>query len=117
MATDNNRHQATMPFFSMYRCSLPVSFLLLVLLASGGDVRAEGGWRNMPADDRRQMRQDMRDHWQQERHYRQEEGDRRWGSVPPEDRRRMREEIRDQRAPRAEREDLPQRYDGNWRRH
>lgn len=45
------------------------------------------------------MRQQMRDHWQQDREFRRDEGGaRRWQDVPPEDRRRMREEMREQRA-------------------
>jgi hypothetical protein len=63
----------------------------------------------LPPDDRRQMRQQMREHWQQDREMRQEEGARRWVEVPPEDRRRMREEMREQRGG-------PPREGRGWRR-
>ena len=42
------------------------------------------------------MRQQMREHWQQDRNMRREEGPRRWQEVPPEDRRRLRDEMREQ---------------------
>lgn len=74
--------------------------LLLLLSLSGlpGSGWAQVRWRDLPPDDRRQMRQQMREHWQQEREMRQDERPRHWGEVPPEDRRRMREEIREQRG-------------------
>lgn len=92
--------------------------LLLLLGLSGplDSVWAQARWRDLPPDERRQMRQQMREHWQQERELRREDGPRRWNDVPPEDRRRLREEIREQRAwspPREGREG----YEGRgWRR-
>lgn len=70
--------------------------LLFGLLGSGGELWAQGRWRDLPPEERRQMRQQMREHWQQESTLRQEAPSR-WRDVPPEDRRRMREEMRDQR--------------------
>ena len=78
----------------------PVLQLLFGLLVTAGGAWADGGWRHMPPDDRRQMRQEMREHWQQERELRQNEAPRHWRDVPPEDRRRMREELREQRGDR-----------------
>lgn len=55
----------------------------------------------MPQDERRMIRQEMRDHWRQDREqqaYREyQERQYRWRDVPVEDRRRIREEIREQR--------------------
>jgi len=75
------------------------TLLLLGLLGPVGGVWAEGQWRDLPPEERRQMRQQMREHWQQDREFRREEGGpRRWQDVPPDERRRMREEMREQRA-------------------
>ncbi|MFZ2974556.1 MAG: hypothetical protein WA049_18145 [Ferribacterium limneticum] len=76
-----------------------LSVLLLSLLGSAGGVWAQQGyWRDLPPEDRRQLRQQMREHWQQEREIRREEGAPRWRDVPPEDRRRLRDDMREQRA-------------------
>lgn len=74
--------------------------LLLLLGLSGllGSAWGQARWRDLPPEDRRQMRQQMREHWQQEREIRREEAVRRWHEVPPEERRRLREEIREQRT-------------------
>lgn len=75
--------------------------LLLGLIGSAGGVWAQaqpGSWRDLPPDERRQMRQEMRDHWQQNRDPRRDEGAPRWRDVPPEDRRRLRDDIREQRS-------------------
>jgi len=83
----------------MKRRILLLLLLLLGLSSSLDSVWAQARWRDLPAEDRRQMRQQMREHWQQEREFRHEDGGpRRWNEVPPEDRRRMREEIREQRG-------------------
>lgn len=78
------------------RLLLPLIFLSLLGPVAG--AWAQGGWRNLPPEERRQMRQQMRDHWQQEGELRREEGMPRWRDVPPEDRRRMRDEMREQRG-------------------
>lgn len=80
----------------MKRRLLPL-LLLCGLLSPAGDLLAQGRWRDMPPDERRQMRQQMREHWQQDGNFRQDNPPPRWRDVPPEDRRRMREEMRDQR--------------------
>ena len=76
-----------------------LSLLLLSLLGSAGGVWAQQGgyWRDLPPDERRQMRQQMREHWQQEREFRHEENSPRWRDVPQEDRQRLRDEMREQR--------------------
>lgn len=76
-----------------------LSLLLLSLLGSAGGAWAQqGNWRDLPPEERRQLRQQMREHWQQEREIRREESAPRWRDVPPEDRRRLRDEMREQRA-------------------
>lgn len=76
---------------------LALLLLLLSLFGSAGGVWAQAYWRDLPPDERRQMRQQMRDHWQQEREIRRDEGAPRWRDVPLEDRRRLRNEMREQR--------------------
>ncbi len=75
---------------------LPSLVLLLSLLGSAGGAWAQAYWRDLPPEDRREMRQQMREHWRQDRNIRQEDGGRRWQDVPPEDRRRLREDMRQQ---------------------
>jgi len=96
---DNDHIETTqlLPAAMKRRIVLPL-LLLLGLVGPLESVWAQARWRELPPEDRRQMRQQMRDHWQQEREFRREEGPRRWSDVPPEDRRRMREEIREQRG-------------------
>lgn len=90
---------------AMKRRILLPSLLLLSLLGSAGGVRAQGRWHDMPPEERRQMRQEMREHWQRDRELRREDGGpRRWHEVPPDDRRRLREEMREQRTAQPERE-------------
>ena len=74
------------------------SLLLLSLLGSAGGAWAQAYWRDLPPDQRREMRQQMREHWQQERDIRREEGPPRWRDIPPEDRRRLRDDMREQRG-------------------
>lgn len=76
---------------------LVVPLLLLALWGSAAPGWAQGYWRDLPPEERRQMRQQMREHWQQDRELRREERRQRWQDVPPDDRRRMREEMREQR--------------------
>ncbi|PKO38040.1 MAG: hypothetical protein CVU33_10275 [Betaproteobacteria bacterium HGW-Betaproteobacteria-6] len=92
-----------------------LAVLLLSLLGSAGGVWAQGYWRDLPPEERRQLRQQMREHWQQEREIRREEGALRWRDVPQEDRRRLRDEMREQRAWQEQRE-RPNRADPRERR-
>lgn len=78
------------------------SLLLLSLLCSAAGAWAQPPWRDLPPEERRQMRQQMREHWQQDRELRREEFRRdepppRWRDLPMEDRRRLRDEMREQR--------------------
>lgn len=71
-------------------------------LGVSGLALAHGPWRDVPQDERRVIREEMREHWRQDREqqaYReyQERHQYRWRDVPLEDRRRIREEIREQR--------------------
>ena len=76
--------------------------LILVLTALGsvaGHAQAQ-----LAPDERRQMRQEMREHWQQlpaedRQRFRQERQERReaFQQMPPEDRSRLRDELRGQR--------------------
>lgn len=78
---------------------LACSLLFLSLLGPVGSVSAQQGyWRDLPPDERRQMRQQMREHWQQEREIRRDEPPPRWRDIPPEDRRRLRDDMREQRG-------------------
>ncbi len=72
-----------------------LSLLIASLLASS-PAWAQAHWRDLPPDERRQMRQQMREHWQQEREMRRDDNPAgRWRDVPPEDRQRLREEMRE----------------------
>lgn len=90
--------------------------LLLGLSCPQGMVWAQARWRDLPSADRQQMRQQMRDHWQNEGAYRQtQDVAPRWRDLPPEDRRRMREEIREQRGWQDPRNDRMERGGRGWR--
>lgn len=80
----------------MKRRLAPALVLLFCLFGMAGNTWAESARRDLPPDERRQMRQQMRQHWQQDREVRREEGGRRWQEVPPEDRRRLREDMREE---------------------
>lgn len=80
----------------MKRRLVPAIVLLLSLLGSTGSVWAQASWRDLPPEERREMRQQMREHWQRDRQFRREDGGRRWQDVPPEDRRRLRDDMRQQ---------------------
>lgn len=81
--------------------------LLLSLLCSQAGVWAQGRWQDLPPDERRQLRQQMREHWQQMppedrqrfRQERQERLERReaFQQMAPEDRSRLRDELRGRR--------------------
>ena len=93
---------------------LALTVLLLSLLGpTGGAWAQQGYWRDLPPEERRQMRQQMREHWQQEREIRRDEGAPRWRDVPPEDRRQLRNELREQRGWQDQREGRGGR---GWRR-
>ena len=80
------------------------ALVLPVLLLQAGAAHADRHGRFDP-DDRREMRRQMREHWQDSRReeyrdyrYReQRENATYWQQVPPDERRRMREEMREQR--------------------
>lgn len=101
----DNDHIRIQCVFAAMKRRLALSLLLLSLLGSVGKVWAQTHWRDLPPDERRQMRQQMREHWQQDRELRREEGaPPRWRDVPPEDRRRLRDEMREQRGWQEQRE-------------
>jgi uncharacterized membrane protein len=94
------------------RLAHPLAALLVAatLLAAGGVARAEFRREagaaplvvaQLPPDQRRLMRQEMREHWQQippDERQRLRDGRReRWEQMPPEDRQRLREEMRGRR--------------------
>lgn len=76
------------------RLILPLLLIALLGLSPSGFAR--DGDRELGADERREMRQQMRDHWQQERRLR-EDTDRRERSMEPAERQRLRDELREQR--------------------
>ncbi|MDE2440194.1 MAG: hypothetical protein KGP14_04145 [Betaproteobacteria bacterium] len=100
---DNDAVRYTNLFSAMKRI-VAGSLLLLSLLGSAGSAWAQTYWRDLPPDQRREMRQQMRDHWQQERDTRREESAPRWRDLPPEDRRRLRDDMREQRGLQEHRE-------------
>jgi predicted phage gp36 major capsid-like protein len=81
--------------------------VLLSLLGPLGGTWAQGRWQDLPPDERRQLRQQMREHWQQMppedrqrfRQERQERIERRdaFQQMAPEDRSRLRDELRGRR--------------------
>ena len=83
---------------SPWRNLVPVLLAATVLSAVAPVAHAQ-----MPPDQRRQMRQEMREQWRtvppDERHRLHEERRERWQQMPPEDRQRLREEMRGQRPP------------------
>ena len=85
----------------------PTLLRLLLVLATffslAGQAQAQ-----LPPDERRQLRQEMRDHWQQlppdeKQRLRQERHERResFQQMPTEDRNRLRDELRGQRDARS----------------
>lgn len=76
---------------------LSLVLLLLSLFGTAGNAWAQTYWRDLPPDERRQIRQQMREHWQQEREIRREEPPPQWRELPVDDRRRLRDEMREQR--------------------
>jgi len=81
--------------------------LLSILFGSAGSAWAER-WRDLPPEERREMRQQMREHWQQappRREFRRDDEGRGWQQVPPEERRRMRDEMREHRRERHGRDE------------
>ena len=95
---DNDRIWNCVVLIAMKR-RLALTLLLLSQLGSTGGVWAQQGhWRDLPPDERRQMRQQMREHWQQEREIRRDDGAPRWRDVPLDERRQMREQMREQRG-------------------
>src|SRR3990172_9554304 len=77
----DNDHIRFLPLPAAMKRRLVLSLLFLSLLGSAGGVWAQAQWRDLPPDERRQMRQQMRDHWQQQREIRREEGAPRWRDV------------------------------------
>lgn len=71
-------------------------FTLAALIGFAGAVHAQ-----LPPDQRRQMRQEMREQWQQlppeDRQRLREERRERWQQMPQEDRQRLRDEMRGRR--------------------
>jgi hypothetical protein len=104
---DNVAIRQTDSIFAMKRLAT-CSLLLLSLLGSVGGAWAQASWRDLPPEERRQMRQQMREHWRQEHdlqreemrrdEFRREEPPPRWRDLPIEDRRRLRDEMREQRG-------------------
>lgn len=76
--------------------------LVAAMMAWGGLAHADPGRDGRPGrlspEERQQMRQQMREHWQQmppeQREYRRQEMRERWQQMPPEDRQRWREDRR-----------------------
>lgn len=109
---DNDCHHHSPRCARLMKPRLVLSILLLSLSGLAGNTLAQGYWGDLPPEERRQMRQQMREHWQQDdRASRRDEGRHRWQEVPAEDRRRLREEMREQH-----RSDPGSRREGRGRR-
>lgn len=88
----------------------PLSLLWLSLLCVTANVTAQPAWRDLPPEERHQLRLQMREHWAQEQGrdnvFRHEpvpdENRRRWQDIPLEERRRLRQEMRELRQREAQ---------------
>lgn len=76
------------------RVVLPL--LLVVLLGSSAGALARDGRRDFAPEDRRELREQMREHWRQERGPRDD--GRRWRGMEPEERQRLRDDMREHRG-------------------
>jgi hypothetical protein len=99
----------SVPFPSLHR-ALAASGLLLALLAVPAAAAPDGSERwagprlaQLAPDDRRQLRQEMREQWRQpppgDRRGMREAHRQQWQEMPREDRQRLREEMRSRRDP------------------
>ncbi|PKO88378.1 MAG: hypothetical protein CVU18_07615 [Betaproteobacteria bacterium HGW-Betaproteobacteria-12] len=75
---------------------LVLPLLLAVLLGASSAALARDGRRDLAPEDRREIRQQMRDHWRQEQGFRDD--DRRGRSMEPDERRRLRDDMREHRG-------------------
>ena len=78
------------------------SLLLLMLSLSAGSAWSDERWRELAPEERREMRQQMREHWQREntgpqRLYNNDNSPHR-RDLSPDERRRLREEMREQQG-------------------
>ncbi len=75
------------------------TFLIILLALSVGDTLAGEQWRELPPEERRELRKQMREHWQREYRGQRPDGAEKpvhWRDLPPEERRRLRDEMREQ---------------------
>lgn len=80
-------------------------FCVLSLLVLAGSVHADGRWRDLPPEERQELREQMREQWQKRRERAQERPYRGRGeALPPEERQRLRDEMRQQQRLHPERE-------------
>ncbi|MGE5493171.1 MAG: DUF3106 domain-containing protein [Actinomycetota bacterium] len=63
------------------------------LVRGGYELLAQ--WNTLPPEQRQQMRQQMREHWQQMPPEQRQERRERWQQMPSEERQRIREEMRE----------------------
>lgn len=86
---------------------LLLSLLLAGLLLPSGSAWARDDWRDLPADDRQELRQQMREQWQRQNFQPQREprdmAVPAWREFPPEERQRLRDELREQQDRRGHR--------------
>lgn len=80
--------------------NLKSAFLMILLLALGmGSALSGEHWRDLPPEERREIRKQMREHWLREYHGQHpEKGEKpvHWKDLPVEERRRLRDEMREQ---------------------
>lgn len=85
----------------------PLILLLTLLTTTATPLLAEPPRRDLAPEERREMRKQMREHWQRENAGPQRPNDEskpvNWRELPPEERHRLREEMREQqRGPRKD---------------
>lgn len=78
------------------------SLLLFLLIFSAGSAWSNERWRELPPEERRELRQQMREHWRREHIGPQQstidDGSPRRRDLSPDERRRLREELRERQG-------------------
>ncbi len=75
------------------------AFLVFLLLLSVSTAFAGDHGQDLPPEERRELRKQMREHWLREYRGQRPEGAEKpvhWRDLPPEERRRLRDEMREQ---------------------
>jgi hypothetical protein len=96
--SDNEAVSKRIKYASMKsRLLVPLLSILLLLPAAG--ALAQDRRHDLPPEERREIRKQMREHWQQQNLAPRPDNDARpahWRDLPPDERRRLRDEMREQ---------------------